>query len=148
MNGKSWQRTFTVSRKEVLHILRDPMTLFFTVFTPVVELILLGSAIDTNVRHVPTAILDQAGTQESRALLQRFENSEDFTVVARATTDEELTRLIVAGKARVGIKIPEDYSRQLEAGQSAQVLVLVDGTESSVAAEAVNSSGAIALRES
>jgi ABC-2 type transport system permease protein len=148
MTGKFWQRTFTVARKEVLHILRDPMTLFFTVLMPVLELILLGCAIDTNVRHVPTAILDQAGTQESRALLQRFENSEDFTLVARAATDEELTRLIVAGKARVGIKIPEDYSRQLEAGQSAQVLVLVDGTESSVAAEAVNASGAIALRES
>ena len=56
--------------------------------------------------------------------------------------------MIVAGKARVGIVIPEDYSRQLEAGETAQILVLVDGTESSIAAEAVNVSNAIALRES
>jgi ABC-2 type transport system permease protein len=59
-----------------------------------------------------------------------------------------LQQAIVAGRARVGIKIPEDFSRRLEAGQTAQVLVLVDGSVSSVAAEAVNVSGAIGLRDS
>jgi ABC-2 type transport system permease protein len=124
------------------------MTLFFTLVIPIGELFMLGYAIDTNVRHVRTVVHDQAGTQESRALLQKFENSEDFTIVKRAFSDEDLSRAIVAGKARVGIKIPADYSRRLEAGQTAQFLVLVDGTESSVAAEAVNVGNAIALRES
>jgi ABC-2 type transport system permease protein len=148
MSPKFWQRTYSVSRKELLHIVRDPMTLFSTLFVPVLQLLLLGYAIDTNVRNVPTAVVDHANTQESRALLKRFENSKDFAVVARVATDAELNRAIVAGKARVGIKIPEDYSRQLEAGQTAQVLVLVDGTESSVAAEAINVSNSIALSES
>jgi ABC-2 type transport system permease protein len=148
MSSKSSQRIFTVARKELLHILRDPMTLFFTLFVPVVELFLLGYAIDTNVRHVSTVILDQANTQESRSLLHRFENSKDFDVVAHVSTDEELSRAIVAGRARVGIKIPADYSQQLESGQTAQVLILVDGTESSVAAEAVATGNAIALQES
>lgn len=124
------------------------MTLFFTLFIPIVEMFMLGFAIDTNVRHVRTVILDQARTQESRALLQSFENSEDFRIVGEVGTDAELSRAIVAGRARVGIKIPEDYSRRLLAGQSAQVLVLVDGSESSVAGEALNVSNAIALRES
>jgi ABC-2 type transport system permease protein len=137
-----------VARKELLHILRDPMTLFFTLFVPIVELFMLGYAIDTNVRHVRTVILDQAGTQESRTLLAHFENSEDFTIVSRVFSDEEMSQAIVAGKARVGIKIPRDYSQRLEAGQTAQILVLVDGSESSVAAEAVNVGNAIALRES
>ena len=70
------QRIVSVARKEVLHILRDPMTLFFTLFVPVVQLFMLGYAIDTNVRNVRTVIYDQAGTQESRALLRRFENSQ------------------------------------------------------------------------
>jgi ABC-2 type transport system permease protein len=142
------QRTASVARKEMLHIFRDPMTLFFTLFIPIVEMFMLGYAIDTNVRHVRTVIFDQARTQESRALLQSFENSEDFRIVGEVGTDEELSRAIVAGRARVGIKIPEDYSRRLLAGQSAQVLVLVDGSESSVAGEALNVSNAIALRES
>src|SRR5215831_12072096 len=124
------------------------MTLFFTLFIPILELFMLGYAIDTNVRHVRTVILDLSGTQESRQLLQRFENSDDFTIVARVFSDEELHRAIVAGKAHVGVKVPSDYSQRLQAGQTAQLLILVDGSESTVAAEAVNVGNAIALRES
>src|SRR5215468_1311257 len=148
MSTGSFRRLASVARKELIHILRDPMTLFFTLFIPIVELFMLGYAIDTNVRHVRTVIFDQAGTQESRQLLQKFENSEDFTIVSRVFSDEELHRAIVAGKAHVGVKVPSDYSQRLQAGQTAQLLVLVDGSESSVAAEAVNVGNAIALRES
>jgi ABC-2 type transport system permease protein len=148
MNGDSLLRTFSLARKETLHILRDPQTLFFTLFVPVMELFMLGYAIDTNVRNVRTVVVDHAGTQESRQLLQQFENSQDFRIIHRAFTDREASQLIVAGKARVGIVIPENFSRRLEAGETAQILVLVDGTESSIAAEAVNVSNAIALRQS
>jgi ABC-2 type transport system permease protein len=147
MSSSSSRRLSSVARKELIHILRDPMTLFFTLVIPILELFMLGYAIDTNVRHVPTVILDQAGTQESRQLLQKFENSEDFTIVARVFSDEELHRAIVAGRAHVGVKVPGDYSQRLQAGQTAQVLILVDGSESSVAAEAINVGNAIALRE-
>jgi drug efflux transport system permease protein len=140
------RRVASVARKEFLHIIRDPMTLFFTLFIPIVEMFMLGYAIDTNVRHVRTVVLDQARTQESRALLRSFTNSEDFTITGEVFTDEELTGAIVAGRARVGIKIPEDFSRRIQAGETGQVLVLVDGSESSVAAEAVNVGNAIALR--
>jgi ABC-2 type transport system permease protein len=81
-------------------------------------------------------------------LLERFENSSDFKLVAQAWSDEDMNRAIVQGRARVGIKIPHDYSEKLLAGQTAQILVLVDGTESSVAAEAINVGNALALRES
>src|SRR5215813_4947740 len=145
MTSSSFRRVYSVARKELIHILRDPMTLFFTLFLPIFQLFMLGYAIDTNVRHVRTVILDQAGTQESRQLLQKFENSEDFTIVARVFSDEDLSRTIVAGKAHVGVKIPSDYSQRLQAGQTAQLLILVDGSESTVASEAVNVGNAIAL---
>jgi ABC-2 type transport system permease protein len=148
MSPGSFRRLSSVARKEVIHILRDPMTLFFTLVIPILELFMLGYAIDTNVRHVRTVILDLAGTQESRQLLQRFENSDDFTIVGRVYSDEELHHAIVSGAAHVGVKIPADYSQRLQAGQTAQVLILVDGSESSVAAEAINVGNAIALRES
>jgi ABC-2 type transport system permease protein len=141
-------RMRSMARKEMLHILRDRATLFFALFIPVVQLTILGFAIDTNVRHVRTVVYDQARTQESRVLLERFQNSEDFNIVGQVFTDDALARALVAGRARVGIKIPANYSRQLEAGQTAQVLILVDGSESSVAAEAVNVGNAIALQES
>jgi ABC-2 type transport system permease protein len=148
MTGDTFLRTFSIARKEMLHILRDPQTLFFTLFVPVMELFMLGYAIDTNVRNVRTAVVDLAGTQESRQLLEQFENSGDFKIIHKVYTIAEAEQLIVAGKARVAIVVPEDYSRRLEAGESAEFLVLVDGTESSIAAEAVNVSNAIALRES
>jgi ABC-2 type transport system permease protein len=144
----SFQRMFSISRKEVLHMLRDSQTFFFTIFFPVAELFLVGYAIDTNVRDIRTIIVDHAGTQESRELLQRFENSKDFLIVAQGFSDEDASRAIVAGTARVGIIVPRDYSQKLEAGQTAQILVLVDGSMSAVAAEAVNVSNALALRES
>jgi ABC-2 type transport system permease protein len=142
------QRMFSVARKEFLHIIRDPMTLFFTLFIPIVEMFMLGYAIDTNVRRVRTVVYDQARTQESRNLLQSFTNSDDFKVVKEVFTDEDLNHEIIAGKARVGIKIPENYSRRLLAQETAQILILVDGSESSVAAETVNVGNVIALRES
>jgi ABC-2 type transport system permease protein len=148
MTTLSPQRIFSVARKELLHILRDPMMLFFTLFVPIVELFMLGYAIDTNVRNVRTVIYDQAGTQESRDLLQRFENSQTLKIVGRVFSDTELTRALVSTRAHVAIKVPSDYSRHLEEGQTAQILVLVDGTESSVAAEAVNVGNALALNES
>src|SRR5438874_632495 len=112
----SLQRTVSVARKELLHIIRDPATLFFALFIPVLELFMLGYAIDTNVRDVRTAVIDQAGTQESRQLLQEFDNAKTFRITMHVRTDEELFRAIVAGKARVGIKIPHNYSTRLEAG--------------------------------
>src|SRR5689334_13778852 len=99
----SLQRLFSVARKETLHIIRDPATLFFAFFIPVLELFMLGYAIDTNVRDVRTVVLDQANTQESERLIQAFENSKDLKVIARVYTDAALSQTIVAGRARVGI---------------------------------------------
>src|SRR6185369_118047 len=79
MNGQfSFRRTFAVARKEFLHIIRDPATLFFAVFIPILELFMLGYAIDTNVRFVATVVLDQCQTQESERLVRTFVNSKDF----------------------------------------------------------------------
>lgn len=146
--GAPFSGMLPVLRKEAIHIRRDPMALFFTVFIPVLQLLLLGTAINTNVRRIATVVRDEARTQESRRLLDRFVNSDDFQIVYNATSDEELNREIVAGRARVGIKIPPDYSRRLLAGETASILVLVDGSDSSVAGEAGNVANAIALQES
>jgi ABC-2 type transport system permease protein len=144
----SFQRTGSVARKEVYHILRDPTTLFFALFMPVMEMFLLGYAIDTNVRDIRTVVMDMAQNQESRTLIQRFENSKDFKIIKYVYSEKALHKEIVAGRARVGIIIPENYSRRLQANDTAQISVQVDGSQSSLAAEAVNVGNALALRES
>ncbi|MCK6481852.1 MAG: ABC transporter permease [Planctomycetaceae bacterium] len=137
-----------MARKELLHVLRDPTTLFVALFIPVLQLVLLGYAIDTNVRHIRTAVLDEARTQESRALVRSFENTGDFDVAVLAADEEELHRALVSGRARVGIRIPEDWSRRLLSGDPAPFLLLVDGSESAVAGQALGTANAVALRES
>src|ERR1019366_10627881 len=144
----SFQRLYSIARKESLHILRDPATLFFALFIPVLELFMLGYAIDTNVRFISTVVLNQCQTEESKRLIRAFENSKDFRVVKYVFTDEEMNWMIRAGKAKVGIQIPEDFSRQTELKRTAQLLVLVDGSESSVAGEALNVANALTLQES
>ncbi len=146
--GNPFAGMLPVLRKEAIHIRRDPMALFFTVLIPMLQLFLIGYAINTNVRDIPTVVYDAAQTQESRRLLDRFVNSDDFKLVAYVNSEAELNREIIAGRARVGLKIPPDYSRRLLAGQTASMLVLVDGSESSVASQALNVANAIALRES
>jgi len=142
------RRILWVAGKEVLHIVRDRTMLFFTLVSPIMQLMIIGYGVDTNIRRTRTVVLDQARTQESRAVLRRFQNSDSFDVVEEVLTDEELARALVAGRARVGLKIPENYSRRLKQGKTAQILVLVDGANSSVASEAVNGGNAVALRES
>src|ERR1700750_1407110 len=97
-NGFSMQRAYSVARKEFLHILRDPATLFFALFIPVLELFMLGYAIDTNVRDVLTVVYDQARTQESRDLIRAFENTKDFKIVGEVYSETDLNEAIVAGR--------------------------------------------------
>lgn len=77
-----------------------------------------------------------------------LKTSKDFLIVEQAYTDEDARQAIVKGRARVGLVIPENYSRNLLAQESSHVFVMVDGSVSSIAAEAINVSNAIALRES
>ncbi len=67
-----------VCRKEFTHIVRDPGTLFFALVIPLIQLFLFGFAVDTNVRQIPTVVLDESHTQESRQLLDSFAASDVF----------------------------------------------------------------------
>lgn len=137
-----------VCRKEALHIVRDPGTLFFALLIPMLQLFLFGFAVDTNIRQIATVVLDESQTQESRQLVQRFEASDVFAVRGVVESKDALYSAIRSGKARVGVRIPPDYARSLQNGDTATVLVLVDGSDSAVAAQAVSTATGVALRES
>lgn len=134
--------------KEVLHIRRDEFALFAALAMPFLQMVIIGFGVDTNVRQVKTVVMNEDNHVESRELLDRLRASDTFQIVGQAHSDRELTDFIVAGRARVGIKIPYNYSRQLIDRQSAQVLILIDGSDSSVAAQALNVSTTIGLDES
>jgi drug efflux transport system permease protein len=134
--------------KETLHVRRDFGTLFFSLIIPILQMFLLGFGIDTNVRQINTVVYNQDGREQSRELLDRLRNSDTFHIYRYAHSDKELNDLIISGKCRVGIKIPVDYSDKLLHQMGAQVLVLIDGSDSSVAGQAINVTTAIGLDES
>src|SRR5499433_396745 len=115
---------------------------------PLLQMFLLGFAIDTNIRQINTVVYNADGRRESRELLDRFKNSDTFHVIKYVDNDHDLNDLIISGKCRVGIKIPVDYSDKLLHQMSAQVLVLIDGSDSSVAGQAINVTTSIGLDES
>jgi ABC-2 type transport system permease protein len=134
--------------KEALHVRRDFGTLFFSLIIPLLQMFLLGFGIDTNIRQINTVVYNADGHRESRELLDRLRNSDTFNLVRYVNTDHDLTDAIISGKCRVGIKIPVDYSDKLLHQMSAQVLVLIDGSDSTVAGQAINVTTAIGLDES
>lgn len=137
-----------VCRKEAIHILRDRGTLFFALLLPMLQLFLFGFAVDTNIRQISTVVFDESQTQQSRQLLDRFAASDVFALRATAHSSDELYNIIRSGRARVGIRIPTDYARQVLSGGSASVLVLVDGSDSTVASMAISTSTGVALQQS
>lgn len=134
-----------VFRKELTQMLRDRMTLMFTVAVPVFELVLFG-VIDMNAKNIPTVVLDLSRSQESRRLIDQFENTSYLRLIEAARSREELQRAIVAGRAQVAIEIPPDYARNLAASRKSDFLVLIDGSDSTVANQALAATNGVVLQ--
>jgi ABC-type multidrug transport system permease subunit len=134
--------------KEFITVLRDPMTLFFMLFPPLIEMIAFGYALDNDVRHMAMAILNEDRTVESRQLLDRFVNTETFRIVGEVGNVEELASEIRKGHAYVGLQIPPHFTRDLRAGHPAQVQMLIDGSNSTIALQALNTAIGLALTQS
>ncbi len=112
---------------------RDPRTLIFIFIMPMLQLLLLGYANNTEIKNVPTAVFDQSNSPASRSLLRSFGVTEYFSFDYSASSEAEINRLIEGGKAKVGVIIPPDYGTQVATGHSSQVLVLIDGSDPTIA---------------
>jgi ABC-2 type transport system permease protein len=124
-------------RKEFTHMRHDPRTVMMVLVMPILQMVLLGYATNTDVKNVPTAVFDQDSTQASRTLLDAYRSTGYFSLNYFVTSETELTRLIQGGQARVGIEIPPSYGSDLAANHSAQVAVLIDGSDPTVAQTAL-----------
>jgi drug efflux transport system permease protein len=140
-------RLYGIIAKEFIQLWRDGLALTLALFVPVAMLFIFGWAINTDVKHVATAVFDQSGSVEARTLLEALENSQYFDIRRWAGSQRELARLIDGGDAKVGIVIPPDFARQL-ARRSASVQVVVDASDPQVATSAMNAATALAADRS
>ncbi len=123
--------------KEFIEVFRDRGSIALMIIMPVMQLLIFGFAINTDVKHLRTIVLDQSRSQESRQMLESFRASNYFDIVARAENFEELNRAVDRGDVKVGIAFPPDFAPRLLGGREAQVQVIVDATDSTSASSAI-----------
>jgi len=125
-----------IFRKEILHIFRDKGTLRLAMLLPVLQLTLFGF-IDQTVHDLPTIVIDQDRSVESRLLRERLTATRTFKIVG-ITADPRLARQdIRSGRARVAVLIPPRFAARRLRGTASQVLVLIDGSNSAASAQAL-----------
>ena len=134
--------------KEFIIVWRDPLTLFFMFFPPLVEMIAFGYALDTDVKHMAMLIYNEDRTVESREFIDRFVNTETFRVVGEVQSIQEMSSRIRRGDAYVGLQIPPKFTQKLRAGYPAEVQLLVDGSNSTTALQALNTALSVSLTQS
>jgi len=134
--------------KELVHVRRERSTLFFLFVIPVLQTILFGYAIRTEVEHVPTVLLDLDGRTPALEFVEALENTKVLAVTARLHDQESFDAALRSARAKVGVRIPPEFSDDLLAGRSASVQVLIDGSDSNLASQALQATKLLALTRS
>lgn len=134
--------------KEFIVMFRDRTTLFFMFFPPLLQIIAFGFALDNDVKHMAMVVYDEDRTAESRQLVDAFVNTQTFRVVKQVDSLTELEAMVRRGKAYAGLEIPPDFTRKLRAGRKADVQVLIDGSSSTTALQALNTALGVAFQRS
>ncbi len=106
-------RIAAVLKKELLQLRRDRMTFAMVIMIPLIQLLLFGYAINTNLRHVPVALVDESRTELSRTLAQIVQATQVVTITEELTTPQEAERAITESRVRAALIIPSDVSQRL-----------------------------------
>jgi ABC-2 type transport system permease protein len=141
-------RILAVMKKEVLQMLRDRMTLALVFMLPLVQILLFGYAIQTEVKHISTVVFDQSLSAESRDMLNSFSASGYFNINYAAGSYAEVTQKIDSGQAKVGIIFPPDFANDVRSGISSPLQVIVDASDNMVANQAIAIANSIGLIKS
>ena len=124
--------------KEFVQMRRDRITLGLILGLPAAQLLLFGYAIQTDVRHLKTLVLDESRTTESRALVTTLANTGNFDIIGQVATRAALTAAIDAGEASAGLVIPPEYERDIKHGRTATAQIVVDAADPQSSAAAIS----------
>ena len=131
--GSSGGRVFEMVRKEFLQVFRDPRLYIVVFVAPVIQLVLFGYAVSTDVRHARTFVVDRDRTAVSRDFLDAFTGSGYFTLAGRSDRGEDLVGALENGDAILGIAIPAGFARDVAGPDGAAVQLVLDGTNANTA---------------
>ncbi len=123
------RRVMAVARKELRQLLRDRMTMGFVAGVPAVQLLLFGYAINQDIRHVPTGVVDHSNSSVSRHLIGQLEATQTFEVTKQLTSESQARRMLERGAIQAAVVVPPDYTHAYYRGRGAEILLLVDATD-------------------
>jgi ABC-2 type transport system permease protein len=121
-------RFFAIIHKEMIHILRDPRSLLIIFLLPVVQILLFGYAITFDIKHIKIGILDYDQSASSRELIRVFTASPYFDIKAMLRSENEIEPLMMSQKVSAALVIPRGYDRALNVEPTAEVQVIIDGS--------------------
>jgi len=145
LTGRSTDGFWAICMKEFSHVRRQPSTLFFVLVVPVMQTLIFGYAIDMQIENIPTVVYDLDGRSHARKLVEALGNTRKFRVVGQVHDEESFRRAMTSGRAKVGVKIPPDFTDRLVRAEQVQVQVLVDGSDSQVATTAQSAANLLGL---
>ncbi|MDB5971847.1 MAG: transporter permease [Hydrocarboniphaga sp.] len=148
MNGFSWRRLRAMVRKEFVQVSRDRLTFAMMIGVPMIQLALFGFAINSDPKHLPTAVLGAEQTEFTRSLVAAVRASGYFDIRATPASADEAFELLHRGDVQFVIAIPPDFSQRLVRGETPAVLLEADASDpaatgNAVAALSVLTSGAL-----
>ena len=144
MNLRPW----VIAKKELLQLRRDRLTMAMMLILPVMQLLLFGYAINTDVRHIPTVVFDQDQSAQSRDLERSLEATGFYDFVGTTSNYGEIEHAIRGGSAHVALIIPPRFASDLARGQHTQVQLVVDGSDPQTVASATNTAASLVAARS
>ncbi len=130
-------------RKELLQIRRDRRIMAMLIVAPLFQLLVFGYAVSLDIKHVPLIVCDLDRSAESRELVNSFFRSEYFDLKYRAESPAEFDEYLASGRALAAVYIPEDFSKRRARGETADLQIILDGTDMNSAGVAAGYIGAL-----
>jgi ABC-2 type transport system permease protein len=138
-----WRKTWAMLVKEFIQLRRDRVSFGMIIMIPLIQLMLFGYAINTNPRHLPTAVLLQEHNDLSRAILAALRNTDYFKVVELPSSEREMDNLLASGRVLFGIEIPANFERSVRRGDKPAMLIIADATDPVAASSALSALGQV-----
>ncbi len=123
------KRTWAMIVKEFVQMRRDRMTFATMIFIPILQLVLFGYAINTDPKHLPTAVLTRDDGPLTRAVLAAMKNSDYFEFVKQVRDPAEIDRMLASGEVQFAVEVPASFERDIRRGDRPQLLVIADATD-------------------
>jgi ABC-2 type transport system permease protein len=144
VNGLSWRRLLAVLAKEFIQMRRDRLTFAMMVGIPILQLCLFGYAINTDPKHLPTAVVAAESNEYTRRLLSAMEQSDYFDLIAQPADLDTGRAMLARGDALFLVRVSPDFGRSLARGERPQLLVEIDATDPVAAGNAIAALGTLA----